>query len=174
MQVAPLRVCPLPQTVLLRPLAQTELRWRVARRASLTCNTLGHTLSGTQPSCSLGGSSTGLVACGEASCIVTGRPAPTNGALDAACAGQATLASGASCTLTCGTRSYTPSRAQLSCNSDGLSTGSAPSRAQSSCSLDSLSTGSVTCGEASCTVTSLPAPTNSDRDATCADQAIRW
>ena len=57
------------------------------------------------------------------SCTVSGLSAPSNGALDSACADGATLADGASCTLTCNS-GYTLSGTQPSCSAGTFSAGS--------------------------------------------------
>jgi len=56
------------------------------------------------------------------SCIVAGLSAPSDGALDGACAAGATLASGASCTLTCNS-GYTLSGTQPSCTTGTFNAG---------------------------------------------------
>ena len=56
-------------------------------------------------------------------CTVSGLSAPTNGALDSACADQADLAHDASCTLTC-EDGYTLGGDQPSCTAGGFEAGS--------------------------------------------------
>ena len=117
------------------------------------------------------------------SCTVSGLSAPSGGALDTACVDGATLADGASCTLTCNS-GYTSSGTQPSCSAGTFSAGSVacsgepepqtqkPLRLQ--CRLISLPGACKGCqmraGD-SCTVSGLSAPSNGALDSACADGA---
>ena len=61
-------------------------------------------------------------ACLAAQCTVSGLSAPQDGALDAACADEATLADGASCALTCNP-GYSLGGAQPSCTGSTFAPG---------------------------------------------------
>ena len=99
----------------------------------VTCDS-GFVLRGTLPSCWNGTFDPGTFWC-EQQCTVTGLSAPSNGALDAACADGAALESGSSCTLVCDA-GYTVTGVQPSC------VGS------------SFDAGSVSCAENECTALS--------------------
>jgi formylglycine-generating enzyme required for sulfatase activity len=110
----------------------------------------GHTLGGTQPSCTTGEFSTGSISCTPNNCTVAGVLQLPNGNLNSTCADTSALNHGTSCDLAC-------------------DSGHTLSGTQPSCTAGVFSAGSIGCTPNNCTVAGLTTPTNGNLNTTCAD-----